>query len=114
MSYIRGDVVLVDFPNSDLLSIKRRPALVVQDDRVYTGLPQLLLALITSNISRTGPTRVLVLKTSPAGVAMGLLSDSVVVGDNLATVAAGAIRKKIGNCTHMDEVDRALRTILRL
>jgi mRNA interferase MazF len=34
----RGDVVRVYFPNSDLVSSKRRPALVVQADNLATGL----------------------------------------------------------------------------
>lgn len=48
----RGDVVRVYFPNSDLISAKRRPALVVQADNLATGLAQILLAMITSNLNR--------------------------------------------------------------
>lgn len=36
MTYNRGDVVLVLFPNSDLRTAKRRPALVVQADNLGT------------------------------------------------------------------------------
>ena len=38
----RGDVILVWFPNSDLKTFKRRPALVVQADNLQTGLPQVV------------------------------------------------------------------------
>ena len=38
----RGDVVLVWFPNSDLITFKQRPALVVQANELGTGLPQVL------------------------------------------------------------------------
>jgi len=48
----RGDVVLVLFPNSDLVTFKRRPALVVQASNLDTGLPQVVIAMITSNITR--------------------------------------------------------------
>lgn len=34
----RGDVVLVLYPNSDLRTAKKRPALVVQADNLETGL----------------------------------------------------------------------------
>ncbi len=112
MSYSRGDVVLVDFPNSDLSSIKRRPALVVQNTTVFTGLPQLVLALITSNVNRTGPTRVQVKNFSPEAVAMGLVTDSVIVADNLATVTQIAIRRRIGVCGVMQQVNAALRLTL--
>jgi mRNA-degrading endonuclease toxin of MazEF toxin-antitoxin module len=38
MPYNRGDVVLVLFPESNLRTAKRRPALVVQADNLATGL----------------------------------------------------------------------------
>ena len=75
----RGDVVLVKFPYSDLVRYKKRPALVVQDETVETGLSQRVVVQITSNLERTGETRVRVSKDSPAGQAMGILSDSVIV-----------------------------------
>src|SRR5690349_2566174 len=42
----RGDVVLVLFPNSDLLTFKKRPALVVQADNLAKGLPQAIIAIV--------------------------------------------------------------------
>ena len=39
-TYKRGDVILVKFPYSDLVRYKKRPALVVQDETVETGLSQ--------------------------------------------------------------------------
>ena len=36
MPYDRGDVVLVLYPDSNLRTAKRRPALVVQDDTLQT------------------------------------------------------------------------------
>ena len=46
MPYKRGDVVLVLYPDSNLRSAKRRPALVVQADNLGTGLNQTILAMI--------------------------------------------------------------------
>jgi mRNA interferase MazF len=54
MPYSRGDVVLVLYPDSNLRTAKRRPALVVQADNLQTGLPQLILAMISSNLTRPG------------------------------------------------------------
>jgi mRNA interferase MazF len=79
----RGDVVVVRYPNSDLLTYKKRPALVVQADDVDTGINQTVVALVTTNLRRTGPTRVQFNKASAEGRAMGLLGDSVVVTDTL-------------------------------
>ena len=114
MTLQRGDVVLVAFPNSDLTTYKARPALVVQDLRMETGIPQVVLVLITSNLARRGPTRVFVSANSAAGKKMGLLSDSVVVTDALQTVRRTAIRKKLGACPILREVDAALRVTLGL
>jgi len=49
-----GDVVLVLFPDSDLRTAKRRPALVVQAGGPEAGLPQLIVAMITSRVFRSG------------------------------------------------------------
>lgn len=38
MSYSRGEIVLVLFPNSDLKTVKHRPVLVVQAMNLNTGL----------------------------------------------------------------------------
>ena len=113
-AYKRGDVILVKFPYSDLVSYKRRPALIVQDETVETGLSQRVVTQITSNLDRTRDTRVLVRKDSPDGQAMGILSDSVIVADHLATVLPREIDKVIGRCTCMPEVDTALRRLLGL
>jgi hypothetical protein len=69
---------------------------------------------ITSNLDRTGDTRVLVRKDSPDGQAMGILSDSVIVADHLATVLPREIDKVIGRCPCMSEVETALRRLLGL
>jgi mRNA interferase MazF len=114
MSYKRGDVMLVRFPNSDFKTFKKRPVLVVQADGVETGLRQRLVAAITSNLNRRGSTRVLILKDSPEGEQMGLVADSVVVADNLATVLDREVDRVIGTCPVMDRVDAALRIVLGL
>ena len=111
-TYRRGDVILVKFPYSDLVRYKKRPALVVQDETVETGLSQRVVVQITSNLNRTGDTRVPVKKDSPDGQAMGILSDSVIVADHLATVLPREIDKVIGRCTCMPEVETALKRVL--
>jgi mRNA interferase MazF len=111
----RGDVVLVLFPDSNLRTAKRRPALVVQRDNLNTGLSQAIVAMISSNMARAGhPSRVTVLQGSPEGQQMGLHTDSVIVTDNLATVLENEIDRTIGSCPKMQAVDAALRHTLGL
>lgn len=115
MPYKRGDVVLVLFPDSNLRTAKRRPALVVQADNLGTGLPQTIIAMITSNMARAGhPTRVTLLLNSPEGKRSGILMDSVVMTDNLATVRESEIDRKLGTIPNMATIDRALRHTLSL
>ncbi len=111
-TYKRGEVVLVLFPDSNLTTIKPRPALVVQADKLQTGLRQVIIAMITSNLSRANhPSRVTILLSSPEQ--SGLLTDSVVMTDNLATVGSPEIDCVIG-WLPMTKVDIALRHTLNL
>lgn len=110
----RGDDVLVLFPHSDLRTAKTRPALVVQADQLGTGLPQVIVAMTTSRLIRANhPSRVLISLSSSEGRQSGLLTDSVVMTDNLATIVESAIDRVIGNLP-MDRVDAALRHTLGL
>lgn len=110
MRYKRGEIVLVLFPNSDLLTWKKRPALVVQADNLNAGLPQIIVAMITSNLARANhPSRVFVPQASPESWRSGLISDSVILTDNLATVLETEIDYALGAWPDMAAVDRALR-----
>lgn len=110
----RGDVVLVLFPHSDLRTAKTRPSLVVQADNLQTGLPQIIVAMITSNLSRADhPSRVFISLVTPEGQSSGLLTDSVIMTDNLATISEAAIDRVIG-AWPLRDVDTALRHTLGL
>ena len=111
----RGEVVLVLFPNSDLRTAKRRPALVIQRNNLDHGLPQTIVAMISSNLARRGhPSRIFVGVNSAAGKAAGLRLDSVVMTDNLATVLDSEIDSALGNFPEMITVDAALKHTLEL
>lgn len=114
MRFKRGDVYLALFPNSDLRSAKRRPVVIVQDDELETGLPQIIVAMITSNKRRADhPCRVTVSRSSVEGRRSGLLVDSVIMTDNLATVHEGAFDRRIGSL-NMVGIDSALKRALAL
>jgi mRNA interferase MazF len=112
--FSRVDVILVVFPNSDLRTAKLRPALIVQADNLQTGLSQVIVAMISSNLTRANHTsRVLIRRTTRIGRQAGLLTDSVVMTDNLATILEPAIDRVIGNLP-MQPIDVALRHTLGL
>lgn len=111
----RGDIVLVPFPNSDLQTAKLRPALIIQSDEIDSDLSQIVLAMITSNLRRAGrKSRIKIIVESDIGKASGLLSDSVIMTDNIATVLLSQITRIIGNLEAMNQVDAALRHSLSL
>jgi mRNA interferase MazF len=115
MRFSRGDVVLVLYPDSNLRTAKRSPALVVQADNLPSGLPQLIVAMISSNMARAGhASRVSVSQSSPASLQMGLRTDSVVMTDNLATVLHVEIDRVLGRMPDMSALDNALRHTLGL
>jgi mRNA interferase MazF len=115
MPFDRGDVILVFFPNSDLRTAKRRPAVVVQADRLETGLPQTVVAMVSSNLARTGhPSRVTIKKSDPDFAATGLLTDSVIMTDNLATVLEAEVHGKLGRFGRKTELGAAPRHTLGL
>ena len=108
-NYRKGMIVLVLFPNADLVTAKRRPGLIVQADDLGTGLEQVIIAMITSNLSRGDhPSRVRVNKDSKEGRSAGVLTDSIIMTDNLATVRFAEIERTIGALLKMDAVNQAL------
>ena len=111
----RGDVILVLFPNSDLRTAKRRPALVIQRDDLNNGLPQIIVAMISSNLARRGhPSRIFVSRNSAEGKAAGLRLDSVIMADNLATVFETEMYSILGHLPNLKTVDAALKHTLAL
>ncbi len=115
MRYSRGDIVLVLFPNSDLRTAKRRPALVVQADDLETGLPQLIVAMISSNLKRADHrSRVGITRADSGFSESGLLTDSVIMTDNLATVLETEIDHAIGRLMERERVNSAIRHTLGL
>ena len=105
-SYRQGDVLLVLFPNSDLITAKTRPAVVVKADNLQTGLNQIIVAMVTSQMSRSQhPSRLTILLGTSEGKQSGLISDSIIMTDNLATVLSSAIFRTIGSVSieHLHE-----------
>ena len=86
----------------------------MQSNNLQTGLPQIIVAMITSQMFRAGhPSRVTILRNSPEGKQSGLLVDSVIMTDNLATIATSAIYRLIGSIP-TENVDAALKHTLNL
>jgi len=69
----------------------------LQADDLQTGLGQLIIGMVTSNLIRKGhKSRIFVDINTKTGKHSGLLSNSVIMTDNVATVRLSEIYKKIG------------------
>ena len=55
MAYVKGDVVLVPFPFTDLSASRVRPAVVVSSDEYSVHSSDLIVAMVTSQ-PQAGPT----------------------------------------------------------
>src|SRR2546423_15302576 len=100
---------------TQIFTAKCRPALIVQANNLNTGLSQNLVAMVTSNMARSGhPSRVTLVRNSSRGRESGILMDSVVMTDNLATVREVEIDRTIGGIRDMGEIGKALRHTLGL
>jgi mRNA interferase MazF len=113
VTVVRGDVVLCDLnPVVGTEQAGVRPALVVQIDRANTVSPHTIIAPFTTRIRHAVlPSHALI----PAGVG-GLTHDSVVLCEQIQVIDKRRIIRVLGHVadTYMEEVARALRTILGL
>ena len=118
MPYKKGDVVLVPFPFSDSETLKKRPAVVIQCDSLNRRLDTVIIAQITSNTIRAGmeKSQVLVEIENVEGRRTGLLQDSAVKCETIATLSKNKILKTIGNFSGSlrEKLDDSLRAALDL
>ncbi|HEY8751669.1 MAG TPA: type II toxin-antitoxin system PemK/MazF family toxin [Tepidisphaeraceae bacterium] len=85
----------------------------MQADNLNAGLSQTIVAMITSNMQRTGhPSRITVPLSSPAARMSGLKTDSVIMTDNLVTIHNREIDRTIGKWADWAALDAALRATL--
>jgi mRNA interferase MazF len=112
MAYQRGDVVLVPFPASDLLTTKVRPAVVVSSDLFRSAEGRLLIAAVTGNLAIH---RNAVSHELADWASAGLKRPSVVTSW-LASIAPGVVVHKVGALTaaQIAEVADCLRSALDL
>ncbi|HEV8716307.1 MAG TPA: type II toxin-antitoxin system PemK/MazF family toxin [Candidatus Binatia bacterium] len=112
MAFSRGDVVLIPFPYTDLSTAKTRPAVVVSSS-VYPSIrSELLLAYVSSQISKVVPPLDYVLTDWKIA---GLPKVSF-VRPKLASIEPALVVHQVGKLSAQDslEVDRRLRQALSL
>jgi mRNA interferase MazF len=115
MKVNRGDIVLTRVPHAAGGRGKKRPAVVVQADLYNQTERHVIVAEITSNLSRaTEPVNLLIEIATPDGQATGLASDSVITCFQLATINADRIDRVIGklSASLLQKLESCLKTVL--
>jgi mRNA interferase MazF len=98
----RGDVVMVDFPFTDMGRSKVRPALVIQNDRDNQKIRKTVIAMITGNTRRKGdPSHLFIDPNTSDGASSGLNFPSLASCYNLFTIEQASILQVIG---HLSDV----------
>jgi mRNA interferase MazF len=117
MNVQRGDVVMVRFPFADGATFKRRPAVVVQNDRNNHRLDNVILAQVTTRLGPPNePTRFVVDPTTPVGSQSGLAMRSAIACENLSTTRKDQITEVVGHLcdAYLELLDRCLKASLDL
>ena len=117
MKYRRGDVVLAWYPFASGTGTSRRPCVIIQNDDDNQKLANTVVAQITTNLARVGDkSHVLIDVATAEGKQTGLLHNSVISCNNLATISEGRIDKRVGvlGASLTQQVAVALKAALEL
>lgn len=117
MKVQRGDVVVVDFPFTDIDQSKPRPALVVLADAYNQRTRKTIVALITTNLRfAKAHCNLFIDLATPAGVQSGLKHSSVITCINLLTVEQDDILKILGTLPdpEMQQIDACMKNAFDL
>ena len=109
---MKGKIVLVPFPFTDLTAAKLRPALVL-----YEGKRDVVLAFISSKISAQPLEADVLLESAQVGFKKsGLKVDSLIKLDKLATVLKALILGELGELDEekREEVNQKLQLLLKI
>jgi mRNA interferase MazF len=118
MKVQRGDVVLLPIAFTSGAGVKLRPALVVQSDHNNVRLNDTIVAIVTKTTHRATreSTQLLIDINSPDGQQSGLLHNSAVKCEHLATVSMADISRVIGRLppAAMTQIEGCLKAALAI
>lgn len=109
---MKGKIILVPFPFTDLTAAKLRPALVI-----YEGEKDVVMAFISSKIpSELSEVDILITKDHTSFRKAGLKVDSVIKLDKIATVLKDLIVGELGEVDEKlkQEVNQKLKRIMEI
>ncbi|MBM4244303.1 MAG: type II toxin-antitoxin system PemK/MazF family toxin [Deltaproteobacteria bacterium] len=93
----RGEIVLVRFVFADEGGAKRRPALVLSTDEYNSGRADVIVAALTSNVSRLLPGDYLIVRWQDAGLPKPSVATAIV-----RTIKASMVERPLGKLDRRD------------
>ena len=117
MKLYRGDVVLAWFPHASGTGGKHRPCVVIQNDEDNGRIANTLVVFTTSKLSRRGDkSHVHVDVATVEGKRTGLLCDSLISCNNIATIEQSLVSRVIGSLAPsiLAETNDCLRAAMEL
>ena len=88
----QGEIVLLPVPYTDLSSSKKRPVLIISDDKYNAGSQDMIVVAITSNPTQTG-----IPITNSDMISGQLPKPSIIRGDKIYALNRGIVIKSIGS-----------------
>lgn len=112
----RGDVVLIKFPFTNFSSTKVRPALVISNDSYNSIQDDVVLLLITSNISKVSPDDFILGTSDPEFKSTGLKLASTFRVGKIQTLDKKLINSRLGcvGPNTLNKIEDLLRNLLQL
>ncbi len=112
----KGEVVLITYPFTDLSRKKVRPALVISNDNYNTKQDDIVLLLITSNVSRLSPDDYVLDTNNPEFKNTGLKEASAFRVGKIQTLKKTLLNSRLGfaGSKTLKEIERKLRNLLQI
>jgi mRNA interferase MazF len=117
MKVQRGEVILTRVPHAAGRRGKKRPAVVIQADKYNQSERHIIVAEITSNLSRAADAATLLIEiTTAGGQATGLAQDSLVTCLQLATISVDRVSAVIGTLSPamLAKLNDCLKVVLEI
>ncbi len=111
IDYKPGDIILVNFLFSEGGGVKKRPALVISDEKYQQERQEMVMAAITSNIERRLMGDTIVNEWKKAGLALPSMVTAII-----RTIKQAMITRRVGTLTAHDYecVKKSLRNVIDL
>jgi len=109
---VRGSIILVRYPFTDLSGSKLRPAIIVTPDDLLATLDDALCAFVTTIIpDKTLPTDLIVQANDPDFTATGLQQTSMIRAHKLTLLHRSLVQRHLGGMSRvlLEQLDRCLK-----